>query len=507
MDGTLGDCLVEGVEFEAQGLGCLAIGGLVMLCGVAALPYTLAAADGDTTSPLLAILVLVWGFVAALVVWHRKRRAARKAKLDVYERGIVVEQNGRRREMPYERMKGLAVEEQRLFANGLFTGTDLGFQFWTTARLDGAPEAVCGGFFPAEGSASDLAERIRAAVVGGVASCFTASAAPIEGRSFVYDGRDLRVGQTRLPVDDLAAVDVFEGKICCWRRGQALPDVKLSPDEPNAMVLTTVLRAKLEELTKTRGEAAVVPGLGRILFERRSGLVGQVLAWLFGVGLLMPLVVVPISEGGRLRGEDFALLAFFGAMGAGLVVLALWLRNWCFRCHERGVWKRGLRSETELSYGDIEQFTYSATRHFVNGAYQGTMLNMQFIGAEAAGSPTVDFDDTIQGGDDDLDTLRHHISTVISRRMVSTVADGGNVRWGSRAFLTPQGVYYVPDGAGEGVVVPYLSVAEPHLQQGTCYLSTTAGERMLNIDVSESNFFPGYLTFLLIRQAMAGDGA
>src|SRR5690606_9407551 len=107
-----------------------------------------------------------------------------------------------------------------------------------------------------------------------------------------------------------------------------------------------------------------------------------------------------------LTADDFFPIALGGiALGLLLGAFAAHLAVADFRCQEWGVMQSNLLGKRKLLYRDIESFTYRAVRNFVNGAYTGTALYLQFTPRPGCGRP-ISHSSNVQGDDDELDRLR-----------------------------------------------------------------------------------------------------
>src|SRR5262245_33784098 len=154
-----------------------------------------------------------------------------------------------------------------------------------------------------------------------------------------------------LSVRDIAAVDVFDHKVCVWRKGDAEAVLRVPAGSPNALVMCRVLRELMPQSDK---EEQPADGLGRIVFERDQSIRGASLVAgviIIGIGLLIgfALLVGALVQGawvGVLIG-----LAIVAACVGG--AFAIWhYRVNIFRCHAYGVVRTTRRGVTKLQYRD-----------------------------------------------------------------------------------------------------------------------------------------------------------
>lgn len=152
------------------------------------------------------------------------------------------------------------------------------------------------------------------------------------------------------PVADISAVNVVDRHLCIWRQGQDEVWGRVPEGSANAFILQQLL---VKELSKRPVTSLPEGHLGRIIFERSSKKNVKVMIWFAGFTALVGLIlwgIVPLEGGG---GDPMMPIL----MGAGCLFLAgivglyaMHCRNSTFRCHELGVYQRGLLSKRQLNY-------------------------------------------------------------------------------------------------------------------------------------------------------------
>lgn len=302
-----------------------------------------------------------------------------------------------------------------------------------------------------------------------------------------------------VPVKEIAAIDRFEGKLCIWRSGEAEAFSRLALDARNVHLLSMVLGPWIEEREEEAGFEPTADGLGRILFKK-EGSPGSVIALIvFGVLLLV------VGCGILLLGED---VWFVGPLcwlgGIGCFAGAYGTSRSSFRCHEIGVYQRHWFGESNLKYIDIADFTNVTTRHYTNGAYTGTSINMTFApkpGVEDA--KKIQFNTSVRGSDDDLEVLRDHISKVIAGQMADDLSNHGSVPWTANTTFQKDGIEHRPvgffGGAKEPIFIPWTEYSGYDIQQGVFYLFRKgATNSVAQEQVSAANFFPGFYLLLML---------
>ncbi len=299
-------------------------------------------------------------------------------------------------------------------------------------------------------------------------------------------------------VDEVTAVDVLEGQICVWRAGQDELFARIPADSRNAQLLGVMLG---NELAKRPAVTARPPeqGLGRILFERNSKkyFVGAVVIAALIAGAGVVFMILPLIE--KSFGQGMVLVGLGCLAGSGLVALmAASHRVSNFRCHECGVFQRNLFRERELRYENVVAFTYGAVRQFVNGAYTGTQLTMKFEPDSA--SNAINYNTSVKGPDQALDDLRDFVAKVIAGRMARKQGAGEIVPWTPQMSFAADGLHYKPAGwfgSNPEQFVPYGQIDNFAMQHGYFYLYAHGEKKpIMQVIVSEKNFFPGFFLFL-----------
>ena len=363
---------------------------------------------------------------------------------------------------------GQATEEH--FSNGVYSGMTRRIRLWRKEDRVENPfvdlEVYCKADAPEDG----LLEGLTAVIAGSIAERIEGLLE--EGRTAKAPGLELgseqlRIGDRTVGLQDVAATGFHEGKLCIWLNDDERPSFRLDATKPNIVPMVEVINGRISR----DAEGDESDALGRILFERRSS---RVMAWVLGVAGLAT--------------------ALFG-IGLVLLLISAWLFRNRFRCHEHGVYKRGLVKEKRLLYRDVGSFTYSATRQYVNGVYAGTSLSMKFVPEEATGSPTVSFSRSVRNLDRDLDDLRDHISGVVARKMLASIEAGGEAQWTPDAVLAVEEIRFRKPklvGKGEWTSLPYSQITGSTVQDGILHLFAEGEEKsVMRLQAGAENFFPG----------------
>ena len=231
-----------------------------------------------------------------------------------------------------------------------------------------------------------------------------------------------KADEVSVSVRSVAAAEIVDRNVCLWADGEDLPFLKVPLGTPNAIALLVMISKLNRDKPASNADAK---GLGRVIFERNAGwskgaISGSVI---FGLILLVggsALIFSQLNNGPPTLGV-YILAAGLCVIGIGLP-LAGWLqRKNLLRCHERGLHRNINGKVTELRYEDIRSLTYSAVRHYYNGAYTGTIVSLLFTTYDGASTK---YTATFKNADDELDNLRDHASRVMAGTMLKKLEAG-----------------------------------------------------------------------------------
>lgn len=468
----------------------------------------------------LAVAPWGWAIVAGgLFVWLLLEFVAWQARrvrtwLTVHPDGIEVESPAGHRAIHDSQVTAVALETKKNLANGEIASITRKFTLWAGDR----PEPVLmenkikvSDSDPLADLINRLLERLRSRFEQELAKGGTVS-----GDGWHLSRTALTLGRPpqdqQLPLSEITAVETAEGQMCVWQRGSDLAVARLPLAARNVYLLPGLVQPFLTQPKTDLGGAESASGLGRVLFDKRPnrttvvglGVGGATMAFI-GI-ILLVTVVLPGLMGGQQNGNDGVVVATLVLLGLGpiLAFCSVLMLYSSFRCHERGVWQRSLFGQKTLRYPDMGSFQYGATRHYHNGVYTGTHLSLQFCPL-AAGQPTIKYNTTTRGDDEDLDELRNFISRAIASRMAEQFNAGQPVAWTANLQFLPEGIRYRPDGflgKKEAQLLPYDNYGGYDLQQGVFYLFAKGNPKYIATEqASADNFYPGlFLLLLLLHQ-------
>lgn len=439
---------------------------------VAAIVLCAAQTPPRATLPALAggvMLALAGGSAA---IWRRRLGW----QITVFEKGLEVKGPSSHVALAFSEIAALGLTVREDYANGSFSGITRRLQLWRQQDPVKRPfvdlQAFCKANAPEDEPFAEVIDRLISEAEARIEQV-VASGGIAKGVGLQLSQTTLRVGGEAIPLERVTAAGLHGGKLCLWIDAEAEPRYRLDPKLPNVLPIIQLVQKRIDDRAAAAGTE--VAGLGRILFERRSPKVAGVLLILVG------LITIWLGVG---------------------VLLILWgwhLLVFRFRCHERGVYRRGLFSRRELLYRDVAAFGFSATRQYYNGVYVGTSISLRFVPETATGGKPISLSQSVRNADKDLDELREHVSRVLAARLLGTLEQGAEVPWGTDAVLTAKALRYRRPkliGKSDWTELPYREVAGTSMNDGTLAVFAKGNDKaILTMPVSVTNFFPGYELF------------
>lgn len=452
-----------------------------------------------------------WGWIiagAGAVLWLWLEAVAFQARwvrtwLTISADGFVAEIRTGRREVKDTEVAAIALATKRNFSNADVRSVTRTLRVWT--ERDVQPVIMHGTI--KTGQVDPLAMliyRLKEAVVLRMEQELARGLA-VSGDGWYMNSLGLTIGrppsEQQFPLSEITAIDQYDGKLCLWRRGQDEAAAKLDPGGRNVVLLSALLASRIAP-QDDHAAAHSPDGLGRVLFQRKPH-AGVVFGFLLGglalnvTGLALLLTLPKWQDG---------LIAFLclSTIGVILFPVGVWTAFLAFRVHERGVWQRSLLGQKLLRYEDVGTFRYQAMDHYHNGVYVGTHLTMDFRPISPELGKRIRYNASVRGGDDDLDTLRDHVSRAIAANMAELYNAGQPVFWTSNLQFLQEGILYRPPGMlGMGrkqpALLPYEQYGGYDMQQGVFYLFAKDNPKAVCTEqASAENFFPGFFLLLLL---------
>jgi hypothetical protein len=423
----------------------------------------------------------------------------RRQWLELDEDSFVVSGFGGRRQFRDDDVSGIRSYCQHHYGRGLLTETTYYLTVWcesagevnlaTTFKVDGDGEASETNPVPI------LDVRLTERLTERAGEDLQA------GRPLVGDGWQLETEGLRVTggaesdlirFKDISALGVFDDQFCIWKSGEEQPALRIPPISRNLDVLRPLLDERVTE--EDDGGAPSVGILGRVLFERNDR---PLFLWVvsgaavIGGGALIYSGLNVVEPGPY---YTFGAICIVGGLLLGAACLRL--RKTFLRCQEYGVRQVTFFGEKVLRYDEMASFNYKGVRHFVNGMYQGTNLELLFRPEPGFGKPSIAYKATVQGDDDALEGIQEHISGVIAAGMGERLAAGEAVPWTPNLRFLPDGLEHRRKGfigRKDSVVYAYDQIGSWSIDEGVFFLNLQGQENAaFQEEVSEPNFFPGF---------------
>lgn len=443
------------------------------------------------------VLLLIAGELAAILLffpgisiyfWRLRSRAT----VELFEGGLRARfRNGREVEMAFDEVTSVAASFYTLARNGVHWG-ESGKVTLAADSQSGKPAFVLDGDFKGElpdshpfltlyAKCREAAKRRIEGILGGGRS--------VMGKGWELTHQAFSVGGKTHSFAELSAAEMEEGQIRVWRRGSDEPTARVDAGSPNAFVLLSILKDRIA----AAGAPAEDPSsLGRVILKR----------WWFGLdGVVLTFAGVFVMLIGWLSAADpaasSAAKAFWAAATAVWAYFLYRLFTRRFYIHQRGARTHGLLGMTVLRDKDVDALTFAATRHYVNGAYQGTIYDIRLVGNQAAGKRTIRYRATLSAFENELADFRQRIAARLAERILQAVGSGGEQPWCVHDVITPAGVRLRPKkliGYSAEIVVPYTDIGEMKFAEGSCYVHRRSKpeECITYVDQNSPNFWPGY---------------
>ena len=453
--------------------------------------------------PELGVVLVVLGIVLSIGVEidAATKRWQRRWAMDLGD-GVEITDRQRVRRFRDEQVASVALEIRKNFSGGVLKSRTRVFRFWV--ENDPTPITLTNVIPQTETDPLlALIDRMIESVSRRENDALDRGGLVV-GEGWRLDRASITVGRApreeQIPFSEVTAIEVFEGKMCLWRTGRDEAVARFPLGSRNAYLLPQLALPRLPVQAESLGDGSTA-GLGRILFERKTSKSAIVLLYLgMGTALILGLVLLL-----QMKRDPTA-----GLFGAGLLVVALGcllgalaLRYSVFRCHERGVYQANVLGEKRLRYDQVATFTYSAVKHYHNGAYVGTHLSLKFEPVPGGDAKKIAYGAQVHSDDDDLDELRDFISRTLASRMFNVLKDGNPVAWTPNLTFSPEGIQYLPAGffgRKPPVFMPFDQYGGHSLDQGVFYLFQHGQPKAVTSEqVSAANFFPGFYLLLMLK--------
>jgi hypothetical protein len=437
--------------------------------------------------PTLAVLRYVW----VCMSW--------RTVLDT-GRGLVVADRSGANEYLDEDVVTTALCTNRDFEHGRPTSTTTRtFDIWVEPAGGAQGRKIHMVNTIAQGAADPLADliaRLQARIVE------QARDALAQGRSI--HGEQWTASNARLSYESGTRAQVIEmnqimwlresdGRICIWVDDDEQPRLRIPLTSANAWLLKSIIGEIV--CHRDRNSTASPTGLGRLLFVRRPTLLVR---WVRRGGLCMTAAAAICETVSITLNSDLLVLAsvVIGAAGPGLF-LAAGKYSKTLYCYETGLAVRSLLSRKSLRYTQVAWYSEKAVAHVTNHGYEGTTVDLEFVGLPAVDGATVQYSTKYYNEDLELENLRDQVSRVIALRMRAELLRQQVTSWTSAVKFVPDGLEVkrgLFTGAGTELIA-FDQIERYELTAGQMRLftiDTPRGRPMLTMPSWTENFYPGW---------------
>jgi len=496
---------------------------LVVLAAIAIAVTGVMAVAGGGAEPVILAASIVVGLILAATLRYVQVIGRRVWIEDLEDGEFRISTSSKKEELTDAAVLSVTTEVKALYSNGAATRG----QRFALLELDSDkfPKAVdCKYTWPIAKSdpLQDLFNRWYKRIVD-VAEEELRTTGLLVGRGWnltpdeiQYSPPNKPKGEEAVARRDITAAEVVDRRVCLWTANDETPFLRIPIGTPNVIALMELLTKQLKDKPAADANA---PGLGRMIFQRDKSwpVFGQLCAYILGLlfsGGGVALIVFTAINAIPDKGIYFAG-AGLGALGVGIIALAVVNRSKILQCYERGLRQNTNGRVRELRYDEIRTYTYSAVRGFYNGAYTGTTVGMQL---EPHDGPVLKYNSTFKNEDGELDSLRDAISLVMAKTMKAKLDAGKPVRWTNDIDFESDGLD-IHGGTGKFAkikeqFIEWDDIDSLQMDGGVFYLFAFGEKKPLHtMSVTKPNFFPGFQLLLQLKyppppidpDATAGD--
>lgn len=166
--------------------------------------------------------------------------------------------------------------------------------------------------------------------------------------------------------------------------------------------------------------------------------------------------------------------------------------------YEQGLIRKGPRSTDEFAYEEIERFSYNLVRHYHNGVYTGTLLNLKlwmedgrkFTYGGKHKERRKGFIKRHFEGEDEMDIVREAIEIHVAERVEKELESAGGFEWCKVARVSRSGVTPAA-GKRKGTLVTWNEIKEVWMKNGHLHIAAHGDKKsFVSIPSAAVNFFP-----------------
>lgn len=421
--------------------------------------------------------------------------------------GIIVSDRRGRRDCSDEQIVQTAVSTTDGYSNAKLVSTIRTFDAWVEERPGGKPRRIRLLNTIPLGSTDPLAaliQRLNSRLTDSARRALERGM-KVTGDGWSLDGSELvfgsGTGTQAISLDEITALRESDGQFCIWAGSDELPRFRCPVNGGNAWLLASLLNDRLARRPAISDSPATE--LGRVIFERRPGILPRFLLWaaLGGMVAIIPSWIAAM----RLNVELLWIAPILTTVASPIVFLATQPYAKILRCHELAIsvgllgWRRTLR------FSDAITYTEKTVAHFHNGMYYGTVIDLDIVGRSGARQIAISYATKYYHQDPELDNLRDHVSQVIAARWQVQLTEGHDIPWTAALTFLPGSLRHQPKGLlarPSPEMIPYDTINRCEFNAGNLWIGTVdnaPGKPKLNIPAGTCNLFPGFVLLQRLR--------
>lgn len=462
---------------------------------------------------VVLLLVAVAALALAALV-QRMRCQLKVSRVTFSHKSLHIERRSGTIEVDLDRITGLAIARQDVYAEGRWLGTDrkVGLWYLPPLILHDDTEHFIPLVFQVTGENGQVLEGYLHLIQQHLrqrAEMRLAGDAEIRGDGWSWNGRGLKFADTphtvHEPAKEHLTCEILHGKLRVWQAGLPTP-IAILPEDGRDIWL---LRELIESRTPSRLPRDATPRsgpLGRLIFERRATDSLRYRLWcaaimtLGAISLAVAILIVllVIGRGGRI-GRAAAPAVILGMLGIGALRIAYSMSRSSFRFYENAVRRTGVSTDQILLLSDIDVFSFDVRRQRSYGRYTGTLVSMVFADLSRNGIGLF-YSLTVPHLDEELEELRDAVASHLAARMARTLGETGRMQWTPELWFQHDRLSYRPrswlGSRNAGIDIPYDEITRAEELNGHIQIWTSGSDKpAVRVKVNSPNYYPGAIVF------------
>lgn len=232
---------------------------------------------------------------------------------------------------------------------------------------------------------------------------------------------------------------------------------------------------------------------------------------LCGAGLIALAFFLPATPKPA-RAPSWLPSFIIGAVMLGAAAYECFKILYSYDFYEQGLIRKGPRGTDEFAYDAVERFSYNLVRHYHNGVYTGTLMNLKLwmddgrkfsYGGKHKERRRGFFKRRFEG-EDEMDIVREAIEIHVAERVEKALQQTGEFEWCNAASVSRAGV--TPRvGKRKGTLVAWNELNEVWTKNGHLHLAAVGDKKsFVSIPSAGLNFFPCMRVFSRLAEEARG---